>query len=124
MPPQAQNDKHENEGMLSLPSGHDVPFRGVQPSDAPALQRFLGRCSERTIYLRFFGSLNEFTEEKAQYFAHTDGTDHFAFVAIDPDDQDEFDKRFKQVVENAAPALDLSQENPLSNELLFDWHQR
>jgi hypothetical protein len=40
------------------------------------------------------------------------------------DSQDEFDKRFKQVVENAAPALDLSQENPLSNELLFDWHQR
>ncbi len=36
--------------------------------------------------------------------------------------QDEVDKRFKQVVENAAPALDLSQENPLSNELLFEWH--
>lgn len=89
MPPQAQNDEHENEGTLSLPSGHDVPFRVVHPSDAPALQRFLGRCSERTIYLRFFGSLNEFTEEKAQYFAHTDGVDHFAFVAIDPDDQDE-----------------------------------
>lgn len=37
--------------------------------------------------------------------------------------QDEVDKRFKQVVENAAPALDLSQENPLFNELLFEWHQ-
>jgi RimJ/RimL family protein N-acetyltransferase len=89
MPPQAQNDGQETEGTLSLPGGHKVPFRLVQPSDAPALQRFLGRCSERTIYLRFFGSLNEFTEEKAQYFAHTDGVDHFAFVAIDPDDPDE-----------------------------------
>ena len=39
------------------------------------------------------------------------------------DSQDQVDKRFKQVVENAAPALDLSQENPLSNELLFEWHQ-
>ena len=39
------------------------------------------------------------------------------------DSQDEVDKRFKQVVENAAPALDLSQENPLSNELLFEWPQ-
>ena len=38
--------------------------------------------------------------------------------------QDEVDKRFKQVVENAAPALDLSQKNPLSNELLFEWQQR
>ncbi len=89
MPPHAQNDDHENEGTIVLPIGYDVPFRVVQPTDAPALQRFLGRCSERTIYLRFFGSLNEFTEEKAQYFAHTDGTDHFAFVAIDPDDQNE-----------------------------------
>ncbi len=38
--------------------------------------------------------------------------------------QDEINKRFKQVVESAAPALDLSQENPLSNELLFEWQQR
>lgn len=89
MAPQAQNDEQETEGTLSLPSGHDVPFRGVQSSDASALQRFLGRCSERTIYLRFFGSLNEFTEEKAQYFAHTNGMDHFAFIAIDSDDQED-----------------------------------
>ena len=40
------------------------------------------------------------------------------------DSQDKFDKEFKQILENAAPALDLSQENPLSNELLFEWHQR
>ncbi len=40
------------------------------------------------------------------------------------DSQDEFDKKFKQVVENAAPALNLFQENPLGNELLFEWHQR
>jgi hypothetical protein len=38
------------------------------------------------------------------------------------DTQDEVDKRFKQIVEDAAPAIDLSQENPLSNELLFEWH--
>src|SRR5918998_6743530 len=89
MPVKTSKNKHETEGTLRLPSGYDVPYRIVQPKDAPALQRFIGRCSERTIYLRFFGSLNEFTEEKARYFAHTDGTDHFAFVALDPDDQDE-----------------------------------
>ena len=38
------------------------------------------------------------------------------------DSQDEVDKRFKEVLENAAPALDLSQENSLSNKLLFEWH--
>ncbi len=35
--------------------------------------------------------------------------------------QDEVDQRFRQVIENAAPAIDLSKENPLSNELLFQW---
>lgn len=87
--PQAQNNEPETEGTLSLPTGYDVPFRIVRPNDASALQQFLGRCSERTIYLRFFGSLNEFTQEKAQYFAQVDGVDHFAFVALDPDDQDQ-----------------------------------
>src|SRR4051812_7795344 len=89
MADQAHNNEHDNEGTLSLPSGYDVPFRIVQPEDASPLQRFLGRCSERTIYLRFFGSLKEFPEEKAQYFAHVDGVNHFAFVALDPLDQDE-----------------------------------
>ena len=89
MPVKTSKNKHETEGTLRLPSGYDVPYRIVQPKDAPALQRFLDRCSERTIYLRFFGSLNEFTEEKARYFAHVDGVDHFAFVALDPYDRDE-----------------------------------
>jgi GNAT superfamily N-acetyltransferase len=89
MPVKASKNEHETEGTLRLPSGYDVPYRIVQPKDAPALQRFLRRCSERTIYLRFFGSLNEFTEQKARYFAHVDGVDHFAFVALDPDDPDE-----------------------------------
>ena len=76
-------------GTLSLPGGHEVPFRLVGPEDASTLQRFLGRCSERTIYLRFFGSLGEFSEEKARYFASVDGVDHFGLVALDPDDRDE-----------------------------------
>jgi hypothetical protein len=37
------------------------------------------------------------------------------------DSQDEFDKDFRRLIETAAPALDLGQEQPLSNELLFEW---
>jgi GNAT superfamily N-acetyltransferase len=88
-PPQAHNNEHEHEGTLSLPSRDDVLFRIVRSEDAPALQRFLRRCSERTIYLRFFGSLDEFPDEKARYFAQVDGVDHFAFVALAPADQEE-----------------------------------
>ena len=75
--------------MLTLPSGAEVSFRVIRPNDAPALQRVLDRCSKRTIYLRFFGSLEELSDEKAQYFASTDSVDHFALVALDPEDPDE-----------------------------------
>jgi GNAT superfamily N-acetyltransferase len=74
---------------LTLPSGAQIPFRIVRPEDAPALQRALGRCSERTIYLRFFGSLEELSDEKARYFASTDGVDHFGLVALDPEERNE-----------------------------------
>ena len=77
------------DGTLSLPGGVEVPFRLIRPDDVPALQRFHGRLSERSIYLRFFGSLEELPEEKARFFAHVDGVDHLAFVALDPDDPDE-----------------------------------
>jgi len=35
--------------------------------------------------------------------------------------QDRFDNRFKKFIESTAPALDLSEDRPLSNELLFEW---
>jgi GNAT superfamily N-acetyltransferase len=79
----------EEPRTLTLGDGEDVPVRLIRPEDAPALQRLHSRCSEETIYLRFFGPMEELSDEKAQYFAHVDGTDHFALVALDPDEQDE-----------------------------------
>ncbi len=35
--------------------------------------------------------------------------------------QDEFGKQFKRLIQTTTPALDLSGEQPLSNELLFSW---
>ncbi len=35
--------------------------------------------------------------------------------------QDEFDKRFRQLIGSAAPAIDFGEEEPLSSELLFSW---
>ena len=74
---------------LTLTSGAEIPFRVVHPDDARALQRLYGRCSERTIYLRFFGSMEKLSDEKARYFASTDGVDHFGLVALDPQDPNE-----------------------------------
>ena len=74
---------------LSLPSGVEISFRVVRPDDAPALQRFHARCSERTIYLRFFGPMKNLSDDQARYFASTDGVDHFGLVALDPEDPQE-----------------------------------
>ncbi len=79
----------EKDQTLILPGGINVPVRTIHPSDIPALQRFHGRCSEDTIYLRFFGHLDGFPEEQARYFSHVDGVDHCALVAFDPENPDE-----------------------------------
>jgi GNAT superfamily N-acetyltransferase len=79
----------EKDRTFTLSSGVEITFRVVQHDDARALQRVHARCSERTIYLRFFGSLEELSDQQAQYFASTDGADHLGLVALDPQDQNE-----------------------------------
>src|ERR687895_1880865 len=75
--------------MLALRDGTCVPVREIRADDAPALQRLVGRSSERSIELRFFGPMKELSEEEARRFAEVDGKDRFALVALDPEDEDE-----------------------------------
>ena len=79
----------EKDRTFTLSNEVEIAFRIVRPDDARALQRVHARCSERTIYLRFFGSLEELSDQQAQYFASTDGIDHFGLVALDPQDPNE-----------------------------------
>ena len=79
----------QKDQTLTLPSGAQILVRVVRPDDALALQRLHSRCGERTIYLRFFGSMEELSDEKAQCFANVDGADHLGLVALDPEDPDE-----------------------------------
>ncbi len=67
--------------------GTCVLVREIRAEDAPALRRLVGRSSERSIELRFFGPMRELSEEKARRFAEVDGKDRFALVALDPDDE-------------------------------------
>ena len=88
------NVRHENDGReerreLALADGTCVVVREIQPGDAPALQRLVGRLSKQSVYLRFFGSMRELSEEKARYFAEVDGKDRYALVALDPEDEEE-----------------------------------
>jgi len=40
------------------------------------------------------------------------------------DSQDEVDNMLKQFIETTAPAIDLTKEQPLSNELILEWPAR
>ncbi len=75
--------------LLTLRDGTCVPVREIRAEDAEALRRLVGRSSERSIELRFFGPMKELSEEKARRFAEVDGKDRFALVALDPEDEDE-----------------------------------
>jgi RimJ/RimL family protein N-acetyltransferase len=76
-------------GVLTLRDGTCVRVREIRAEDAAALQRLVGRSSERSIELRFFGPMKELSDEQARRFAEVDGVDRFALVALDPGDEDE-----------------------------------
>lgn len=76
-------------GVLALRDGVCVEVREIRADDAPALQRLVGRSSERSIELRFFGPMKELSQESARRFAEVDGRDRFALVAIDPENDGE-----------------------------------
>ena len=75
--------------MLTLGDGACVLVRRIQAEDAAALQRLVGRSSDRSVELRFFGPLKELSEEMAERFADVDGENRYALVALDPEDPDE-----------------------------------
>ena len=62
-------------------------------------------------------------------FTALNGGPEFTFTEatsfhVSCDSQDEVDNMLKQFIETTAPALDLTKEQPLSNELILDWPAR
>ncbi len=82
-------NEYEDLRRLTLADGVVVPVRVIRPADAPALQRLHSRLSEESIRLRFFGSMKELSAWKAKYFAHVDGVNSVALVALNPTEHDE-----------------------------------
>ena len=86
---QQQNDGRKEHRELALADGTYVLVREIQPGDAPALQRLVGRLSEQTIHLRYFGPMKQLSDKQARYFAEVDGQDRYALVALDPENEEE-----------------------------------
>ena len=75
--------------IIALRDGVCLPVRRIRAEDAAALQRLVGRSSDRSVELRFFGPLKELSDEMAERFADVDGEDRYAVVALDPENPDE-----------------------------------
>jgi RimJ/RimL family protein N-acetyltransferase len=86
---QENKDGRGEHRTMVLADGTQVQVREIEPGDAPALQRLVGRLSEQSVYLRFFGPMNELSDKKAKHFAEVDGEDQYALVALDPQDDGE-----------------------------------
>ncbi len=74
---------------MALADGTLVDVREVRAEDAPALKRLVGRLSERSVRLRYFGPMKELSDAQARRFAEVDGVDRYALVALDPEDEGE-----------------------------------
>ncbi len=86
---QQVNVGREKHRQLTLADGTYVLVREIKPGDAPALQRLVGRLSEQTIHLRYFGPMKQLSDKQARYFAEVDGQDRYALVALDPENEED-----------------------------------
>ena len=61
--------------------GRAVRIRPVLPDDAGKIAQFHSSLSERTRYLRYFGSRDVLTDKELRRMTHVDYRDRMAFVA-------------------------------------------
>jgi len=76
------------ERSIPLSDGRAIPCRPIEPGDAPRLQRFQARLSERSLHYRFFGVLPRLSDAQARQLAEVDYVNRFALVALDPTHRD------------------------------------
>ena len=67
---------------MTTRDGTVVHFRTVEPTDESLFQELFYRCSENTIYLRFFSHLKALPHSRAQQLVDVDYRTHLALVAV------------------------------------------
>ena len=69
-----------------LDDGRRVLFRPITPDDKARLQAGLAQMSEESRYQRFFSPIDHFSERQLRYLTEIDYVNHFAWVALLPDE--------------------------------------
>src|SRR5690242_16218861 len=70
------------EADVVLTDGGTAHVRPIVPQDAPLLEEFHSRLSERTIYYRFFSAKRKLSEQEVRRFTQVDYDDRVALVAM------------------------------------------
>jgi len=79
--PGAGSPELEELESVYAPDGETrVQVRPIEPTDEPLIQEMFYRCSEQTIYMRFFAHVKAMPHRQVQGFLDVDYTDHLALV--------------------------------------------
>jgi len=73
-------DAAELAGPFPLRDGATLHQRAIRMDDAPRLQRFHQRLSERSIFFRFAGIMPELNRELAERLSHVDYSERMAII--------------------------------------------
>ena len=74
-----------SEHLVTLRDGSHALIRPIRPDDKAALADGLERLSPESRYRRFLRPVTSLNERELRYLTEVDYTNHFAWVAIDPD---------------------------------------
>ena len=70
----------------SLADGTRILFRPIRPDDKERIRRGFELLSPASRYRRFFSSIDHLSEDDLRYLTEVDFEDHFAWLAVFPDD--------------------------------------
>ncbi len=73
-------NQYERDWMMR--DGTPVLLRPIKPEDEPLVSNFLGRCSEETIYFRYFRLIKKWTHEMLIRFTQNDYDREMGLMAI------------------------------------------
>lgn len=116
----------EHDQIVTLRDGRLARVRPIRPDDKEALVAGLSRLSKESTYRRFLRPVTTLSERELRYLTEIDYTNHFAWVAADPDDDlDGYgvaryvrDSKDPEIAEAAVAIVDDQQGNGLGTILM------
>lgn len=114
------------EQIVELKDGSRARVRPIRPDDKDALSAGLDRLSKESRYRRFLRPVTRLSDRELAYLTEIDYTNHFAWVAADPDDDMKGfgvaryvrDPKDPEIAEAAVAVVDDQQGNGLGTILM------